>query len=96
MIKKSFLLFPVVYILGGLLALFIEGIAIYATVLNDGAVAWFMTLVILAAIIIIPYDIHKLPNPSDYYALNKGFDEEIYSHPFNEKKIKAINKGFKK
>ena len=95
MIKKSFLLFSLSYILGGLFALFIEGIAIYATVLNDGAVAWFMTLVILAAIIIMSYNIHKLPNPSDYYALKNAFDEAIYSHPFNEKKIEAINKGFK-
>lgn len=88
MINKSFRLFLVIYILGGLFAVFIEGIAIYATVLNDGAVAWFMTLVLLAAIIIMSYNIHKLPNPSDYNALKNAFDEAIYSHPFNKKRLK--------
>lgn len=92
MILKSYVLFPLTYIAGVLFALISEIIAIYASLRNDDAVAWFIILIILVAIIFAAYQIHKLPNPLDYIAIKNAFNKENYSHPFNNEKIEAINK----
>lgn len=92
---KSFILFPALYIAGCLSAFFLEMIAINASLRNDNAVAWFMILIILFAIIFMAYQIHKFPNPSDYISLKNAFNNKNYSHPFNNEKIEAINKRLK-